>query len=73
MKKKVLFSIIGIALFAVAIGFSSNKKMEKSLTAENAKAIEEEKMLGPCGGVLVCDDNGQFCYLDCEWHEGWKP
>jgi hypothetical protein len=81
MKRKILFSIVGIALVAVAIGYSLNKnqqiknQQQTSLQIKNKEALAQtpEGLRGPCGGVLVCDDNGQFCYLDCEWHEGWKP
>ena len=60
MKKKVLFSIIGIALFAVAIGFGINDKKEASLTVKNIEALASHGGIGdetdPGGGYPNCCD-----------------
>ena len=63
MKKKVLFSIIGIALFAVAIGFSFNDKQATNLESKNIEALEASAGYCP-NGCLV--DFGLGCYCN-----GW--
>jgi len=50
MKIKVLFLIVGIALFAVAIGFGINDKKEASLTVKNIEALASHGGMGLSGG-----------------------
>jgi len=59
MKKKVLFSIIGIALFAVAIGFGINDKKEASLTVKNIEALASHGGMGDetDPGYTACYDS----------------
>jgi hypothetical protein len=53
MKRKVLFSIVGIALFAVAFAFSANENQGKNLKAENIEALAN----AGSGGFPGCCDN----------------
>jgi len=39
MKRKILFSIAGIALFAVAIGFGLKDNQEENLKVKNIEAL----------------------------------
>jgi len=60
MKKKVLFSIVGIVLFAMAIGFGLNDKQEENLEVKNIEALADVNPLCPDGchaGGFSC-----FCY-----------
>ena len=60
MKKKVLFSIVGIALFAMAIGFGLNNKQEEEIEVKNVEALADVNPACPNGchaGVMTC-----FCY-----------
>jgi hypothetical protein len=71
MKRKVLFSIIGIALFAVAIGFNVQKNKNSDLVAENINALaqsphEGAKCYMACGGP-VPDYYACLWCTDC-WH-----
>jgi len=64
MKRKILISIAGIVLFAVAIGFSFQNNETKNLTVKNIEAMAnvQESAFGcvgdgECG--LVGIDNGK--------------
>ena len=64
MKKKVLFSIIGIALFAVAIGFGINDKKEASLTVKNIEALASHGGMG--------DETKYECVCEGNWFTGYE-
>ena len=58
MKKKVLFSILGIALFAVVIGFGVNDRQEENLEVKNIEALAKQHMKYP----VCCDDIWSVTY-----------
>ena len=61
MKKKVLFSIVGIALFAMAIGFG----FSKSKTSNNLKKNEVKAKIPKDGSMSClwgCNTAGNSCY-----------
>jgi len=63
MKRKVLISIIGIALFAVAIGFSANENNKSEIVKSNIAALQnaEANATAEC---LSCNQAPDcFCYL----------
>ena len=62
MKKKVLFSILGIALFAVVIGFNTYKKSSSDLTIKNIKAIAQPTVEV---GTPCMNWDGYQCYDEC--------
>ena len=76
MKKKVIFSIVGIALFAVAIGFRFNSNQEKTLKIKNIEALagSEDHLMDEGGGSggTTCYDSystgfwGTWTIYDCE-------
>jgi hypothetical protein len=71
MKKKVLFSIVGIALFAITIAFNTNTEANQQQKEANVEAISEAnaykppqdtrcmKYDGPCS---LTDDDGWYGY-----------
>ena len=63
MKKKVLFSIVGIALFAVAIGLSLNNTQEDNLKVKNIEALAAgyDHIMDASGG----GNDGASCECEC--------
>ena len=62
MKKKVLFSIIGIALFAVAIGFGFQENNRSEIIESNIAALQNAEAVG--ADCLSCNTAPDcFCYL----------
>jgi uncharacterized alpha/beta hydrolase family protein len=61
MKKKVLFSIVAVALFAVAMAFNSQKDENEDLTVKNIEALAQTVEVGtPCINI-----DGYQCYDEC--------
>lgn len=61
MKKKVLFSIIGIALFAVAIGFGLKDKQEANPESKNIEALEASAGYCPNGCLAEWSPTNCYC------------
>ena len=53
MKKKILFSIVAVALFAVAMALNSQRKEKKEFNIKNAEAFFDSGTCCP-GGVGTC-------------------
>jgi len=64
MKKKVLFSIVAVALFAVAMALNSQKDKNEDLTVKNAEAIAGN-------GVIACTEGGGPCLIDGIGGDSW--
>ena len=62
MKKKVLFSIVGIALFAVAIGLSLNNTQENNLKVKNIEALA-----AGYDHIMDAPDDGGGGSIPCSW------
>jgi len=61
MKKKVLFSIVAVALFAVAMAFNSQGNETEDLTVKNIEALAQTVEVGtPCVHI-----DGYQCYNEC--------
>jgi len=56
MKKKVLISIVAVALFGVAIAWNATSNEQKDVTVQNAEAIAG-------GGVVACSSGSGPCLL----------
>jgi len=54
MKKKVLFSIVAVALFAVAIAFNSQNNKNEDLTVKNQEAFAGAGPAEGLGGSVSC-------------------
>jgi len=63
MKKKVLISIVGIALFAVAIGFGLNNTQEDNLKVKNIETLagDEDHLKDDSAG----GNDGSSCECEC--------
>jgi hypothetical protein len=71
MKKKVLFSIVGIALFAIAVAFNTNSKADQQQKDANVEAISEANAYKPpqdtrcmkySASCTLTDDDGWYGY-----------
>ena len=62
MKKKVLISIVGIALFAVAIGFGLNNTQEDNLKVKNIEALA-----AGYDHIMDAPDDGGGGSIPCSW------
>ena len=75
MKRKVLFSIVGIALFAVAIGFNSQKEEPSDIVVKNIEAIkaqaQEEESLDYAYDCQRCKMAADACYILGSLKGGW--
>jgi len=69
MKKKVLFSIVAVALFAVAMTLNSKKDNTEDLTVKN-----EEALAMPIPYPVACANPGS-CYVpgaqEYDWETSW--
>ena len=67
MKKKVLFSIVAVALFAVAMAFNSqNNNTTRQL---NIKALKDANANATCQFCNPC--SYCYCYIDGNGEKGW--
>ena len=64
MKKKVLISIVGIALFAVAIGFGTQREENSDLLIQNREALEQAEAGDiHCSDVILCSTDNAVCTM----------
>jgi len=75
MKKKVLFSIVAVALFAVAMAFNSQNNKNEDLTVKNQEALAQVIPEGfPTLYAASCSGQGT-CYVpgaeEFEWETQW--
>lgn len=72
MKKKVIFSIVAIALFAIAVVFNTNTEANQQQKEANVEAINEANAYEPpqdtrCmkydASCTLTDDNGWYGYM----------
>jgi hypothetical protein len=73
MKKKALFSIVAIALFAVTMAFNSQKDETKNLTVKNQEALANPASFGvpyaaACANPGACFVPGAEEY---DWETSW--
>ncbi|MGM0505460.1 MAG: hypothetical protein ACQESQ_12615 [Bacteroidota bacterium] len=61
MKNKVLISIVGIALFAMAVGFGSQENNRSETVESNIAALQNAEAKASC---LSCSyAEGSLCYI----------
>jgi len=68
MKKKVLISIVGIALFAVAIGFGFNENNRTETVESNIAALQNAEAKAACLSCATHDN--VICYIAGQTTEG---
>jgi len=72
MKKKILFGIVGVALFAVALAFNVQQQEKSDLMLKNVEALAEKVPHNECGCYVCSPSNSNnACRLDCKWWMGW--